>query len=414
MSKIVIVGGGFGGVRAALDLERKLGDKAEITLIDRNGYHLFAPALYEVASAFGITKDRFSVNLRKTVSIPFEDIFKGKRVQLVHAEVAHVSLDEKFITTKNDAVYPFDYLVLALGSQTNDYNIPGIREYAFQFKTIEDALMLNHQLTMLFERASRGSQELPIRIVIGGGGFTGVELAAELACTVKNLAKQYRIASGHSIITLVEAGLKILPQIEDKERAKIIQRLTHLGVAIKTEAVIEEINPDRVRLKNGHTIKHHILTWTAGVKANEFLKTIQGLQLTQAGKVVVDEHLNTPRHEYVFALGDMIEFIDHKTQKPEPALGYVAIQHGQVAAHNIVRAIKNKELKNHKPFYSLWIVPVGGKYAVAHLWGGIMVSGFLGWVIRALADLRYFVQILSLKKAIRLLQEEVEVFVKND
>lgn len=414
MSKIVIVGGGFGGVRAALDLEAKLGDRAEITLIDRNGYHLFTPSLYEVASAFGITKDRFSVNLRKTVSIPFEDIFEGKRIRYVHAEVAHVSLDQKFLTTKNDATYTFDYLILGLGSQTNDFNVPGIREYAFQFKTIEDALMLNHQLTMLFEHSARGAQELPIRMVIGGGGFTGVELAAELAGTVKHLAKQYRIASGHSIITLVEAGPIILPRIEDKERIKIIQRLTQLGVAIKTESAIEEINADMVRLKNGHTIKHHILAWTAGVKANEFLKTIQGLQLTAEGKIVVDEHLNTISYKYVFAVGDIIEFIDHKTERPEPALGYVAVQHGQVAARNIVRSLKNKELKNHKPFYDLWIAPVGGKYAVAHLWRGIVVTGILGWVIRGLADLRYFLSILTLKKAIRLLREEVQVFVKND
>ncbi|MEK7582507.1 MAG: FAD-dependent oxidoreductase, partial [Patescibacteria group bacterium] len=190
MSKIIIVGGGFGGVRAALDLEKKLGDRAEITLIDRNGYHFFAPALYEIASAFGLAKDRFSVNLRKTVSIPYGDIFEGKRIQFVQAEVVHISLEQRILTTKSDISFSFDYLILALGSQTADFNIPGVKEYAFQFKTIEDALMLNHQLMMLFEKASRGDHDLPLKFVVGGGGFAGVELAAELACAVKQRCKK--------------------------------------------------------------------------------------------------------------------------------------------------------------------------------------------------------------------------------
>ncbi len=414
MSKIVIVGGGFGGVRAALDLEKKLGDRAEITLIDRNGYHLFAPALYEVASAFGIAKDRFSVSLRKTVSVPYQDIFEGKKISFVQAEVSKISLNEKILATKSDASYSFDYLVLALGSQTADFNISGVKEYAFQFKTIEDAILLNHHLTMLFEKASRGNQELPIRLVIGGGGFTGVELAAEIACTVKHLTQRYQIKNGHSIITLVEAGPKILPQISDAERNTIIQRLTHLGVAIKTNAAIEEAASDSLKLKNGHSLPYHMLAWTAGVRPNDFLKTISDLDLTANSKVVVDEHLNTTRYPHVFAVGDIVEFIDHATQRPEPALGYVAVQHGQLVAANIVRSIANKELKSHKPFYSLWIAPVGGKYAVAHLWGGISIKGFMGWVIRELVDLKYFVSILSFKKAFRLLREEVEIFVKND
>jgi len=414
MSKIVIVGGGFGGIRTALDLDQKLGDRAEVTLIDRNGYHLFSPALYEVASAFGVVGDKFSVRLRKTVSIPFGDILNGTKIRFIEADAAKIDLEQKILTTRNDAVYPFDYLVLALGSQTADFNVSGVREYAFQFKTIEDALMLNGEIMLLYEKVHRGQRELPVRITVGGGGFTGVELAAELACTVRHLARKYRLPNNHSIITLVEASSKILPTISDKEREIIINRLTRLGVVLKLNSAIEHIAADTVKLKSGYTLKHHLIAWTAGVKPNGFLKTIAGLELTPGGKVVVDEHLNTSQQPFVFAIGDIIEFIDHRTQRPEPALGYVAVQHGQVVARNIIRAIGGKELKSHKPFYSLWIAPVGGKYAVAHLWGGIMVKGFLGWVVRELADLRYFISILPLRRALGLLREEVELFVKND
>lgn len=414
MSKIIIVGGGFGGVRAALDLEKKLGDRAEIILIDRNGYHLFAPALYEVASAFGLAKDRFSVNLRKTVSIPYGDIFDGKRIQFVQAEVAHISPEQRILTTKSDISFSFDYLVLALGSQTADFNIPGVKEYAFQFKTIEDALMLNHQLIMLFEKASRGNHDLPLRFVVGGGGFAGVELAAELACAVKHLAKKYQIGQGHSIITLAQAGPKILPQISDRERAIITRRLTELGVAIKINATIEEIKSDLVKLKDGRSLMCNVIVWTAGIRATDFIKTIQGLDLTAGGKIIVGDHLAASRYDHIFAVGDSIQFIDHKTQRPEPALAYVAVRHGQVVANNILRSLQNKKLRKHIPFYAFWIAPVGGKYAVAHLWGGISVKGLLGWVIREIVDFRYFISILSFRKAWKLFREEVQIFVKND
>jgi len=413
MSKIVIIGGGFGGVRAALDLTHKLGTAAEITLIDRKNYHLFTPALYEVASAFGLTKDRFSVSLRKTVSIPYADIFEGTRVSLVQSDVSQVSLEQKTVTTRGDAVFPYDYLILALGSQSADFNIPGVREYAFQFKTIEDALMLNHQLTMLFERASRNEIELPIRIVVGGAGFTGVELASELACVARHLRKKFRLHNG-AMVTLVEAGPKILPSISDTERKRIISRLTRLGVVIIQNGSIEHIAEGMAKLTSGRSMRYDLLAWTAGVRPHGLLPSIQGLELTPAGKVVVDEHLNTPRYESVFAVGDIVEFSDHKTQRPEPALAYIAVQHGKIVATNILRSLRGKELKNHIPFYSQWVAPVGGKYAVAHLGQGLTISGFLGWMIREIVDLKYFLSILSVGKAFRLLREEIEVFVRND
>lgn len=413
-ARIVIVGGGFGGVRAALDVHKRLRNRADITLIDRNNYHLFTPLLYELASAYNMPTDQFSIKLRKSISIPFEDIFIGTSVKVVEGHVSNISLMERTVSTRSDTVYPFDYLVLALGSQVADYNIPGVREYAYQFKSVEDGLMLNQRLMMLYERAGRGEQELPIRIVVGGGGFTGVELASELARTARRLADEHRLDHHHTMITLVEAGPKILPQISDGERRGIIRRLTDLGIVIKEHCGIEHVTGEMVQLSNGGSLKHDLLAWTAGIRANDFLKMIQGLDLTPQGKVVVDEHLNTVRYPHVFAVGDIVEFIDHRTLKPEPALGYVAVQHGEVVAQNIERSIKNKELRSHKPFYDLWIIPVGGKYAFAHLWNGFQLRGLLGWVVRGIADFRYFVSILSFGKALRLMREEADIFLKND
>lgn len=412
--KIVILGGGFGGIRTALDLARRFKNQADITLIDRNNFQLFAPTLYEVASALGLDRDPFSVRLRKTISIPFDDIFAGTCVKYVQAEITRVNLAERVVMTKGDAFYPYDYLVIGLGSQANDFGIPGIHEYAFQFKTIEDGLAVNQRLLELYEHVSHHSHELPIKVMVVGAGLTGVELAAELATCTRKLGKQYGLKGRSCNITLFEAGPKILPVANDKERAIVIKRLTELGVVIMQNAGIEEVGSDFVKLKDGHTHKGSMVIWTAGVKANAFLRTIQGLELTPQGKIVVDEHLNTVNDPNVFAVGDNIEFIDHRTQRPEPGVAFAAIDQGSVVAKNIVRSIQGKELKNHRPPTMLWVAPLGGKYALAHLWRGVVISGFFGWIIRQLVDLKYFFSILPVKKALKLFWEDSKVFLKND
>lgn len=412
--KIVILGGGYGGIRTALDLARRLDNKADITLIDRNSFQLFTPTLYEVASAFGLERDPFSVRLRKTISIPFEDIFAGTCVKHVQAEITQANLRDRLIFTKRDTPYPYDYLVVGLGSQTNDFGIAGIHEYAFQFKTIEDGLAVNQRLTELFEHASHHTHELPLRFLVAGAGLTGIELAAELATCVRNLTKRHGLKGRSAVITLFEAGPKILPLADDRERAIVIKRLTELGIVILQNAVIEEVGNDFVKLKDGHTHKGNMVIWTAGVKANTFLQTIEGLPLTAQGKIIVDEHLNTLNDRNIFAVGDNIEFIDHRTQRPVPAVAFVAIDQGRVVADNIVRSINGRELKNHRPPTMVWVAPLGGKFALAHLWGGLVISGFFGWIVRELVDLRYFLSILSLKKAFRLFWEDAKVFLKND
>ncbi len=412
--KILILGGGFGGVRTALDLERALGPSADITLIDRNSYHLFLPLLYEVASAFGVRRDPYSLKLRKTISIPYADIFQGKHIHFVQADITRVDLEHREVQTASGTAYSYDYLVIGLGSESADFGIPGVKAYAYQFKTIDDALMLNRRLAEVFEEASRGERTLPIRILVGGAGFTGVELAAELACCAKNFAAQCGLGRRCFTIALLEGGPKILPGISERERSLIVRRLTKLGVGVLEHTRIQDVLSDSIKLTDGRTMKGDIVLWTAGVEAHRFLRTIANLGLTDRGKIIVDEYLNVVNHENVFAVGDNIEFIDHRNQRPEPALAYVAVDHGKVAAKNIRRSIHGKERIPHKPFYDVWVAPVGGKYAVAHLWWNISIPGFLGWFIRQLVDFRYFLSVLPFKRALQLFTQEVEIFRHND
>lgn len=421
MIKILILGGGFGGIRAALDLEKKLKhsteqSQVEITLIDKHSYHLFAPALYEVASAYGVAEDPFSVKLKKTISIPYQDIFDGKNIKFIQAEILKINLEHNLVATGGEETLRFDYLILALGSQASDFGINGVKDYACQFKNIEDALLVNQKIEEIAKKVAENKQQTPMEILICGGGFTGVELSAEIAGCAKKFARQYKIKGnlGRAQIKLFEAGPKILPMISDTERKIISKRLTELGVAIMENSVIEEVGSDFVKLKNSQKINGDLVVWTAGIKANEILKSVVDLPLTDKGKIIVDEFMAVRNSENIFAIGDNIEFIDPVSQKPIPAQAYTAIDQGKISAINIANRINGKKLKKYHPFFGVWISPVGGKFSVAHLWGGIRIRGLGGWLVKVLVDLKYFISILSVPKALALFWRDFTLFRKND
>lgn len=419
MINVLILGGGFGGVRTALDLERKLSYRKDvtITLIDRSECQTFTPALYEVASIYGIDHEHpYHTKLRGVISIPYGEIFRDKKIELIQAEVNHIDLTAKHVVTNNGATIDFDYLILAFGSMVSTFGIPGVEEYAYKFKTIEDALAVNDKLEELYVGASKAQRSLPINILIGGAGFNGVELAAELSnCTV-HIAHRHAITQQNcTLITLAEAGPTILPMVSEKERNLIQKRLKILGVNILVNSVIEEVGPDYMRLKDDGVLKGDLIVWSGGLKAIDLFKSVAGLELDERGRIVVNEFLQTKNHLSVFGVGDSTVFIDPKNQKPIPQMAFIAIEQGKIAAENISRQIAGRtpQLKKYKPSYNVWIAPVGGKYAVAHI-GSWTFSGFIGYILRELVDLRYFMSVLPFWNALKTFLRGVRVFNKND
>src|SRR3989344_4260283 len=447
MVKILILGGGFGGIRAALDLNKKLKNKilagqAEITLVDKNSYHLFVPALYEVASAYGVKRDPFAVRLKKTICIPYSDIFSarsgpasgGEKINFVQAGVSAIDLENKQVATEGGEMLNYDYLVIALGSQAADFGISGAKEYAFQFKNLEDALLLNQKIEELIKEAAAGQRSQPIKIAVIGAGFTGIEIAAEFARCVQKLAKtclpSEALAKESGIkgrcerIILLEAGPRILPAVSAGERDIILKRLTRLGVEVLEGAAVEEIGGNYIKLKNGKRLDTDLIIWTAGIVLPDLLEKPLALPLTEkparggsasgGKKIKVNNGLELDGWPGVFAIGDNTEFIDPKTSRPIPALAYVAVDQGKIVAKNLLRLIGNKQLIEYRPFYSVWIAPVGGKYAVAHFKDGFNVIGFWGWIMREVVDFKYMLSILSFKKAVSILWQEITLFTKND
>lgn len=414
MTKILILGGGFGGIRCALDLEKKLRNEAEITLVDKNSYHLFTPALYEVASAYGIKQDLFAVRLRKTICIPYADIFENKKINLTQAEVSSVDIENKKVATRGGEVLTYDYLVIAFGSQSSDFGVPGVKEYAFRFKNLEDGLALNQKIDQLTKEVVSGARSAPIKFAVIGAGFAGIEVAAELACCVKKFAQACSVKGRCERIILLEAAPKILPMVLSEERSVIVKRLTKLGVEILEGMAVEEVKSGQIKLKNGRVLATDLVIWTAGIQPPDILKNLPSTSLTNSGKIRINSNLEVVGLSGVFAVGDNAEFLDTNTGKPVLALAYVAVDQGKIAAKNVTRIIRNRKLKNYVPFYGVWIAPIGGKYALAHLGGGVNVKGFLGWAIRELVDLRYMLSILPVRKALALLWQEVTLFTKND
>src|SRR3989344_1038872 len=224
MSNIVILGGGFGGIRAALDLSRLLRNRGSsipsesgekkllhekdwrIILIDRNVNHTFTPNLYEVASAYGVKKEPYQIKLRGSICITYGIIFANHKIDFIQAEISKIDIENKKVITGGGEEINFNYLVIGLGAEVNDYGIPGVNEYAYQMKTIDDGIAINEKLNQIFKEGKEGVKELPVRIIIGGGGFTGVETAAEIACCAENLRNTCKMSKGCVSISLIEAG----------------------------------------------------------------------------------------------------------------------------------------------------------------------------------------------------------------
>lgn len=411
-------------MRCALDLEKKLKGEAEIILIDKSSFHLFVPALYEVASAYGIKQDPFAVRLKKTICVPYSDIFpapserglafrRGK-IHFIQAEIFSIDSENKKIATRGGEILDYDYLVIALGGRTADFGISGVKEYAFQFKNLEDGLALNQKIDQLTKEVAVGTRNPPIKITVIGAGFTGIEVAAELACCVKKFARICNIKSRCERIILIEAAPKILPAVSDEERGIIVSRLTQLGVEVVEGVAVEEVKNDQIKLKNGKSVETDLVIWTAGIKAPDILKSLPSDSLTVSGKLKVDKNLAVAGFRNTFAVGDNAEFINQQTGKPVPALAYIAVAQGKIAARNILCSLKGKKLISYNPLHRVWIAPIGGKYALAHLLDGINVKGFLGWIIREAVDFKYMLSILSIKKAISIMWQEITLFTKND
>ncbi len=377
--KVVIVGGGFAGIRAALDLAHKQ-NSFELILVSDKSHFEYHPSLYRVVTGASPLES----------CIPLAEIFAGKKVMIKEEMVTAVDLKEKVITCQSGEKIDFDYLVLALGSETAYFNIPGLAEWSFGFKSTYEALQLKKHLVGLFA-ACRGDLELAERvcltnIVIIGGGPSGVELAGELAVHTKRLAEKYGVDSNLVTIELLEAAPRLLPTMPPAVSARVTVRLRQLGLNIFVNRALAKEEVDEVYLQD-MKLRTKTLIWTAGAKPNGLYAKIDGLVLDKKGRVIVDEHLRPGDFDNVFVAGD------------GAAVQYSGMaQTARAGGEHIAAALSGRVSSSFKPRQPVYSMPVGPGWAATVI-GGMAIYGRLGWWLRRAADLRFFLSILPAAKA---------------
>jgi len=409
---IVILGAGFGGLKCALRLDdllraHRLRPTFDIVLVDRNNFQTFVPMLYEVANT--LKEEASAPTLKELITIPLEQVVTSSGIRFWQDEVSGIDLGARAIQFKGSEPLPFAYAVIALGSETHTFDIPGIGEHAYFLKTLPEAIRVRNRL----EEEMRNDRTQTFSVLIGGGGLTGVELAGELGGALKKLKRKYPQYVRWVEIRLVEGGQEILPgfpqQIVDQARV----RLARLGVKIETHRLISKFDGRIVTHRDGGNTEVDMLIWTGGVKACHALKDM-GLPLGQRGDVEVEVTLEVRGEEKIFAIGDSACVINPATGKPLAWNIPIAEEQAIVVAQNILRSIKRLPLLSyHAPRRMPVVIPIGGKYAIADL-GFLRFYGLLGWCIKHLVTLRYYLSILPWWRAIPKWLQAMRVFIAND
>ncbi len=371
MKKIVIIGGGFGGIYTAKHLLKSLKDEAHVTLIDRKNYFLFSPMLHEVATG-GLN--------RSHIVQPIRAILKGKNFDFLKCNISHIDFKKKqIIGDKGNMDY--DYLVIAVGAKPNFYGIPGAEEFSIPLKENQDAARIKSRIIECFELAEK-TKDMKLRkklltFVIAGAGPTGVEFAGELAeFTHQNLKHNYKNLQTHDArIYLLQKGEKIMPMMDSRSIEKAMRRLAEKRVIVKLNCGVNKVNKEGVALDCNEMIETFTVIWTGGVKPNSIQ---MNPKTTDAkGHLHVDEYLKVKNLENVYALGDCA-FATNPDGKPVPALAQVAVKEAKIVANNIAADIKGGEKKKFIFKSSGLLVSIGQRFAVANI-HGIDFSGFFAW-----------------------------------
>ncbi len=369
---VVIVGAGFAGLTAAKRLKNA---PVRITLVDRNNYHLFQPLLYQVAIA-GLVPSQ--------VAYPLRTIFrKQKNLTFQMGEVTSIDFESKYVKL-NGSVIAYDYLILAVGGETNFFGMESVRENGFQLKDIESAVNTRNHLLKMFERASREAdpekRRAMLTFVVVGGGPTGVETSGALAELISHvMRKEYpTLDIREARVILLEAGTALIASYPDELRRATLRLLKKKNVEVLFNAKMTDYNGQRVALADGTEIQTQTLIWTAGVKAAGMTSWL-GVQVAGSGRVRSEATLQLPGHPEVYVVGDAA-YLENGNGQPLPMLSTVAIQQGEAVAENIQRAIKGLE---QKPFHYKdpgLLATIGRNAAVARIWG-LSFSGLVAWLI---------------------------------
>lgn len=398
---IVIIGGGFAG----LNLIKKIANykNFKITLVDRNNYHFFPPLIYQVATAF-IEPSHISYPFRKLLSEYDNVCYHMGSFIKVDTEIQQIETDTGNIN--------YDYLVIALGTETNFFGLENVKDNALPMKTINEALYLRNHLLLSLEKASRNRNANEANIVIAGGGPTGVELAGMIAEMGSYIAeKEYpEIKLDLSHLYLVDALPSLLSPMSDAAKKTSYENLKKLGVNIILNVSVKDYVNGNVILSDGKEIKTETLIWTSGVIGRE-VKGIPEASVGKGRRLLVDEYNRLIGSENIFALGDIcLQLSDKNFPKGHPQVAQVAIQQAKLAAKNLARLETNQQLIpfHYKDKGSMAII---SKYKAVVDLPSFSYTGFFAWLTWLFI---HIIPLTGFRNKIRLALEWFRLFITNN
>ncbi len=368
--KVVILGGGFGGITAAKALK---GTDFQVTLIDRTNHNLFLPVLYQVAAAAMSPGD---------VAIPIRQLLKKvKNCLVVLGEVTNIDIEKKQVHTV-EYTFDYDYLIVSIGSRVSYFGHDNWAEFAPGLKTLRDALSIREKMLASFEKAEMTDDpkevEKLLTLVIVGGGPAGVEMAGALAEISQEMLKDdfRNINPDMSKVILVEALDKILPAFSSDMSQRAIKDLEKIGVTVRLNTMVTNIDQKGVHTKDG-IIETQNIVWAAGVQGHEVIKTMS-TESDRGGRVLVEDDWSIKGHPEVFVIGDAAAFM--RDGKPLPAVAPAATQPARYVANIIKNNISKENRTPFKYFDKGNLATIGHSKAVLEV-HGIKASGFIAWIV---------------------------------
>lgn len=402
-TNIVIVGAGFAGVAATKKLAKtfKKDSSVSITLIDKHSYLTYLTELHEVAAS-RVEPDAIKLDLQRVFA-------RQKNVQLLTDNVVSIDHANKKVIAENNTL-EYDYLVLAMGGEPNDFGVPGVKDNAFTLWSMEDAERLRDHIEDVVKRASNEHNVVTRRalltFVIVGGGFTGVEMVGEINEHFDHLANLYKLDRNEFSAYLVEATPNILQMVTEKEREKTMKYMQKVGIIVSLNDGIQSVDADGVKLASGNRIQTYTTIWTAGVQANSDTKDF-GMEKARANRLVANEYMEAKGYDNTYVVGDLVYFEDPThNSAPTPQIVQAAEQTGETAAENIIASIKGTEKHVYKGKYDGFMVSIGSRYGVAYLMDKFHLSGFLAMLMKHMVNLLYFFTIRSGYYMVKYVQHE--------
>jgi len=365
MKEVAILGAGYAGLRALRELQKQ--SELHVTLVDHNDYHYEATDLHEVASGN---------QPKEKIIYPIKDVVDPKVTTFIQDEVEKVDPDQQVVELKNNQPLHYDYLVVALGFESETFGISGAKENALEMVDVETAEKVYDHIQAMMKKYKETKDKKYLRLVVCGAGFTGIELVGALHDGKKRYAQIADVDPSEIEIYCIEAVANILPQFDDQLTQYCLDYLDKWDVHLLTSSPIKAIKPERVVYSNNDTDKEleaGTIIWTTGVSGSHVMGD-SGFS-EKRGRVMVNDDLTDPDHDNIYIIGDVAAVMDKESERPYPTTGQISLQMGEHAAKNIMQQAKGEATKNFT-FKNLGsVASIGNTHAFGYV-GSTGVKGY--------------------------------------